>query len=73
MPKNIQLFNKDILYNDSYPLDKHFQACISLSRKAFEDIEEISNITKIGKRSNVIESALEHYVNSLRNELKNKT
>lgn len=67
---NIKLFNKEILYNDSYPMDKHFQACISLSRKAFKEIEEISMITKISRRSNVIEKALEHYVNTLRNEQK---
>lgn len=70
---NIQLYNKEILYNDSYPIDKHFQTCISLTRKAFEEIDEISSITKIGRRSNVIEKAIEHYVNTLRNEQKRNT
>ncbi len=63
---NIQLYNKKILYNNAYPIDKHFQTCLSLSRKTFEEIEEISAITKIGKRSNIIEKAVEHYVNELR-------
>ncbi|MGN0509352.1 MAG: hypothetical protein ACI4GX_08950 [Ruminococcus sp.] len=71
MSSNSLLFKKEILYNSAFPLDKHFTTCISLSRKTYEEIDEISSITKISKRSNVIERAIEHYVNSLRNEQQN--
>lgn len=73
MSTKVKSYNKEILYNNAYPIDKHFQACVSLSRKTFEEIDEISSITRISKRSNIIELAIEYYVNLLRDEMNKKS
>lgn len=73
MSTNTALFKKEILHNNSFPLDKRFITSVSLSRKAYEEIEEISSITNLSRRSNIIESAIEYYVNSLRNEQQEKS
>lgn len=71
MSSNPSLFKKEILHNNSFPLDKRFITSVSLSRKAYEEIEEISSITNLSRRSSILEKAIEYYVNSLRNEQQN--
>lgn len=71
MSSNPSLFKKEILHNNSFPLDKRFITSVSLSRKAFEEIEEISSRTNLSRRSSILEKAIEYYVNSLRNEQQN--